>query len=163
MCGIVIWDPDQLQLSLYRDRLGVKPLYYAMSDGRIIFASEIKAIMEHPGVKADIDETALSDYLTFLTTPAPQTLFSGVQKLEAGQRLTIGRDGNAKLERYWDAVSLENGPEMTEAEHCEEILRLLRASIKKRMMADVPFGVFLSGGVDSSPNVDLMSELMDRP
>lgn len=161
--GIAIWDESREQIVLCRDRLGVKPLYFYIKDGRIIFASEIKAILEHPAVVRDIDEAALNDYLTFLTTPAPQTLFKDIQKLPAGHRLIINRNGDVKIDQYWDALPPKEITDRTEAEHCEEILSLLRASIKKRMMADVPFGVFLSGGVDSSANVALMSELMDRP
>lgn len=161
--GIALWDAQKEELSLYRDRMGVKPLYFYIKDGRIIFASEIKAILAHPDVERDIDENALSDYLTFLTTPAPQTLFKGIQKLPAGHRLVINRNGDVKIGQYWDALPPKDAPKRTEAEHIDEILRLLRTSIKKRMMSDVPFGVFLSGGVDSSANVALMSELMDRP
>lgn len=161
--GIAIWDEAGEQLSLYRDRLGVKPLYYYIKDGRIVFGSEIKAILAHPDVKRDVDERALNDYLTFLTTPASQTLFKDIQKLPAGHRLIINRSGDVKIEQYWDALPPPELLDRSEAEHREEILRLLRQSIKKRMMSDVPFGVFLSGGVDSSANVALMSELMDRP
>jgi len=161
--GIAIWDGENERLSLYRDRVGVKPLYYTIADGRIIFASEIKAILEHPAVERDIDNGSLSDYLSFLTTPAPRTLFKGINKLPAGHRLVIERDGIPKVERYWDAFAPRDAREMSEVEYQVELLRLLRESIKKRMMSDVPFGVFLSGGVDSSANVALMSELMDRP
>jgi asparagine synthase (glutamine-hydrolysing) len=161
--GIAIWDEGARQLSLYRDRLGVKPLYYYNKDGRFIFASEIKAIVEHPAVVRDIDERAMTDYLTFLTTPAPQTLFKDIQKLPAGHRLILNASGHVRIEQYWDALPPAKNEERTEQEHIDEILSLLRRSIKKRMMADVPFGVFLSGGVDSSSNVALMAELMDRP
>ena len=161
--AIAIWDEARGELSLYRDRLGVKPLYFYHLEGRFIFASEIKAIVEHPEVVRDVDETALVDYLSFLTTPAPQTLFANIQKLPAGHRLVIGRDGVVKIDRYWDALPPTEKSGRSEGEHCDEIIRLLRSSIKKRMMADVPFGVFLSGGVDSSANVALMAELMDRP
>ncbi len=161
--GIAIWDESERQLSLYRDRLGVKPLYYYIKDGRLIFASEIKAIVEHPAVVRDIDERAMTDYLTFLTTPAPQTLFKDIQKLSAGHRLIINASGDVKIDQYWDALPPVEAIDRSEQEHIDEILILLRRSIKKRMMSDVPFGVFLSGGVDSSANVALMSELMDRP
>lgn len=160
--AIAIWDREEERLSLYRDRLGVKPLYYTIQNGRIVFASEIKAIVEHPAVAAEMDETAVGDYLSFLTTPAPATLFKDINKLEAGQRLVITRDGHISIDRYWDAIPNDDLAGRTEDEHCNEILRLLRLSIKKRMMSDVPFGVFLSGGVDSSANVALMSELMNR-
>ncbi|HTH51521.1 MAG TPA: asparagine synthase (glutamine-hydrolyzing), partial [Pyrinomonadaceae bacterium] len=161
--GIAIWDGENERLSLYRDRIGVKPLYYTIAGGRIIFASEIKAIMEHPDIERDIDLPALSNYLTYLTTPAPQTLFKGIKKLPAGHRLIIGRDGDPKIEKYWDAFPDADAAELSEQDYRDEVMRLLRESIKKRMMSDVPFGVFLSGGVDSSANVALMSELMDRP
>jgi asparagine synthase (glutamine-hydrolysing) len=161
--AIAIWDEPREQLTLVRDRIGVKPLYYYHKDGRFIFASEIKAILQHPAVVPDVDEESLYHYLTFLTTPAPQTLFRDIQKLSAGQMLTLRRDGALTITQYWDALPPENAITRTEDEHKAEILRLLRDSIRKRMMSDVPFGVFLSGGVDSSANVALMSELMSRP
>ncbi len=163
--AIAIWDAEREQLFLARDRLGVKPLYFYHQDGRFIFASEIKAILQHPAVTREVDEQALYHYLTFLTTPAPQTLFRGIQKLPAGHFLTLDRKGDLRVTHYWDALpplsATDQAP--TEAEKQSEILSLLRASIKKRMMSDVPFGVFLSGGVDSSANVALMSELMSQP
>src|SRR6059058_45804 len=160
--AIALWDADREQLVLARDRAGVKPLYYYHQNGLFIFASEIKAILQHPAVTAEVNEEALYHYLTFVTTPAPQTLFRGVQKLPAGHMLVIDRSGKARISQYWDALPSAS-PKLTESEHEANILKLLRDSIKKRMMADVPFGVFLSGGVDSSANVALMSELMTRP
>jgi asparagine synthase (glutamine-hydrolysing) len=161
--AIALWDADRQRLVLARDRAGVKPLYFYHQAGRFIFASEIKAILEHPTVERDINEEALYHYLTFVTTPAPQTLFRGIQKLPAGHMLTIDRRGELRVTQYWDALPPASPTVRTEAEHQENILKLLRASIKKRMMADVPFGVFLSGGVDSSANVALMSELVTQP
>jgi asparagine synthase (glutamine-hydrolysing) len=162
--AIALWDGDQEQVVLVRDRIGVKPLYYWHSEGRLLFASEIKAILQHPAVTPEMDENALYHYLTFLTTPAPATLFKGVQKLPAGHMAVINRRGEVRWSQYWDAIP--NPPkdvEPPEEVQQREILSLLRSSIKKRMMSDVPFGVFLSGGVDSSANVALMSELMDQP
>lgn len=161
--AIALWDADQQELVLARDRIGVKPLYFYHKDGRFIFASEIKAILKHPAVTPDIDEQALYHYLTFLTTPAPTTLFRDIQKLPAGHMLQLGRDGSLKVRQYWDALPPGQAMVKTAQEHRQEILRLLRGSIRKRMMSDVPFGVFLSGGVDSSANVALMSEQMTRP
>src|SRR5882724_6649242 len=165
--GVAIWDADREQLVLARDRIGVKPLYFYHKDGRFIFASEIKAILRHPAVTAEMDEESLYHYLTFLTTPAPRTLFRDIQKLPAGHMLVVKRDGSIDLQQYWDALPPKTLPEeislRSEAEHSEEIMRLLRGSVRKRMMSDVPFGVFLSGGVDSSANVALMSEEMSRP
>ncbi len=161
--AIALWDGKRQQLALVRDRIGVKPLYFYYQNGRLIFASEIKAILQHPGVTPDIDEKALYHYLTFLTTPAPNTLFRDIRKLPAGHMLTVGRDGTLNIKQYWDPLPPECANPRSDEEHKAEILRLLRDSIRKRMMSDVPFGVFLSGGVDSSANVALMSEQMSRP
>jgi asparagine synthase (glutamine-hydrolysing) len=162
--AIGLWDEGAKRIVLARDRVGVKPLYYALARGRLIFASEIKAILQHPAISRDIDEEALYHYLTFLTTPAPKTLFAGIQKLPAGCLLTCNAQGDIEITRYWDAVSNSTTvTQLDEREIVEELPRLLRESIAKRMMSDVPFGVFLSGGVDSTANVALMSELMDQP
>ncbi|HKB67699.1 MAG TPA: asparagine synthase (glutamine-hydrolyzing) [Pyrinomonadaceae bacterium] len=161
--AIALWDAARGQLVLARDRVGVKPLYFYNRDGRFIFASEIKAILQHPAVTPELDEESLYHYLTFLTTPAPRTLFRHIQKLPAGHMLVVKRNGDAEITQYWDALPNRAPHDRSEADHQEEILRLLRNSIRKRMMSDVPFGVFLSGGVDSSANVALMSELMSQP
>ncbi|MEP6920915.1 MAG: asparagine synthase (glutamine-hydrolyzing) [bacterium] len=161
--AIALWDEAREQLVLVRDRIGVKPLYFYHRDGRFIFASEIKAILEHPAVTPDVDEPSLYHYLTFLTTPPPQTLFKNIQKLPAGHMLVAKRDGTVNISQYWDALPPVVTEVRSDEEHKQEILRLLRSSITKRMMSDVPFGVFLSGGVDSSANVALMSEQMSRP
>jgi asparagine synthase (glutamine-hydrolysing) len=161
--GIALWDANKERLVLVRDRIGVKPLYFHHQNGRFIFASEIKAILQHPAVTPDINEEALYHYLTFLTTPAPATLFRDIHKLPAGHVLTLTRDGTLNIQQYWDALPPKHQVTATEGEQCAHILRLLRDSIRKRMMSDVPFGVFLSGGVDSSANVALMSEQMSRP
>ena len=164
--AIALWDAGREQLILARDRIGVKPLYFYHQDGRFIFASEIKAILQHPAVTPEVDEESLYHYLTFLTTPAPRTLFRDIRKIPAGHMLAIRRDGQLQLTQYWDALPPppeEHAAQRSDDDHKAEILRLLRASITKRMMSDVPFGVFLSGGVDSSANVALMAEQMSRP
>ena len=166
--AVALWDSRRGRLVLARDRVGVKPLYLMRAPGRLLFASEIKSILAHPEVSAEVDEEALYHYLSFLVAPAPRTLFRGIEKIPAGHMLVFGRDGSAETRRYWDALPPEapaNGgaKSASEEEHRAEILRLLRDSIGKRMMADVPFGVFLSGGVDSSANVALMAEQMSRP
>ena len=167
--AIALWDSRRERLVLARDRVGVKPLYFMHASGRLIFASEIKSILAHTEVAAEVNEEALYHYLSFLTTPAPRTLFAGINKIPAGHMLVVGRDGSVETKRYWDALPPDartNGDgarAVSEEEHRAEILRLLRDSISKRMMADVPFGVFLSGGVDSSANVALMAEQMSRP
>ncbi len=163
--AVGLWDDGERRLVLARDRVGVKPLYYTLTGGRLIFASEIKAILEHPSISRDIDEEALYHYLSFMTTPAPQTLFAGIQKLPAGCMLTCDARGDVKVTRYWDAIPARLDSSIANDEHAiaEELRRLLKESIAKRMMSDVPFGVFLSGGIDSTANVALMSELMNQP
>jgi asparagine synthase (glutamine-hydrolysing) len=163
--AIAIWDANEKRLVLARDRIGVKPLYYAIAGGRLIFASEIKAILEHPAMTRDVDEAALYHYLTFLTTPAPMTLFAGINKLPAGCMLTCDGRGVINITRYWDAIVPRADAALLADEQAvsAELLRLLNESIEKRMMSDVPFGVFLSGGVDSTANVALMARLMNQP
>jgi asparagine synthase (glutamine-hydrolysing) len=166
MFALAVWDERRRELFLARDRLGKKPLYWTRSPAGLTFASEIKALLRHPAVSPDLDVAAFHDYLTFVCTPAPSTMFAGISKLSPAERLTVSRDGNIHSEIYWSPVSSQITAELAGAgadELGERLLELLRASIAKRMMSDVPFGVFLSGGVDSSTNVALMSELMSEP
>jgi asparagine synthase (glutamine-hydrolysing) len=165
MFGFAIWDTRREELFLARDRLGIKPLYFAQPAGGFVFGSEIKALLEHPAISPDLDEEAFAHYLTFVCTPAPLTMFQGIRKLAPGERMTVRRD-RVESEIWWTPMSpaaADSVASMDEGQVEERLLELLRASIAKRMMADVPFGVFLSGGVDSSTNVALMSELMDDP
>ncbi|WP_283842000.1 asparagine synthase (glutamine-hydrolyzing) [Bradyrhizobium japonicum] len=167
-----IWDERKGLLSLARDRIGVKPLYFARIKGCFAFASEMKALVEHPDFVREIDPSAMYHYLSFLTTPAPLTMMRGIYKLPAGCSMTIDRSGKATISRYWDAVP-GCGIERSETANLSDaaleefyvngIRDRLRASVEKRMMSDVPMGVFLSGGVDSSTNVALMSEFSSRP
>ena len=164
MFAIAIWDEHKHELFLARDRIGVKPLYYTFAGGYFIFASEIKVILQHPAVKRTVDEESLYHFLSFLTTPAPKTLFSGIYKLPPGHYATLTRDGNLHISEYWDVFdSVQTHPDWTEEQYCEALRESIRESIRLRMVSDVPFGVFLSGGIDSSTNVALMAEQMDRP
>ena len=161
-------DPHRPALHLVRDRIGIKPLYFAKTRaGEWLFGSEIRALLAHPELPREMDRTAFWHYLTFIVTPAPLTLFRGVFKLPAGHALTINHAGQARAWQYWDcppdAAQTFSEKELSEEDAVAELTRLLRLSIKRRMVSDVPFGVLLSGGVDSSLNVALMSELMDRP
>jgi asparagine synthase (glutamine-hydrolysing) len=182
MFALALWDEKKRMLVVARDRIGIKPLYYTIADGQFIFGSEIKAILQHPSVSRELDPQAMDAYLTFLISPAPLTLFKNIRKLEPGHFMVVGQDGIQRDEQYWDPVPfgeqpsididgtpiphstlIQNAAGMTEESCISTIRSLLKQSIKDRMMSDVPFGVFLSGGIDSSTNVALMAELMDRP
>lgn len=171
MFAFAIYDarsPGKPVLHLVRDRLGIKPLYFSRTgNGEWLFASEIRALMAHPDLTPEMDLTAFWHYLTFIVAPAPLTMFRGVFKLPAAHTLSIDHQGRAMACRYWDSppdpVRTLSERDLSIEEAVAEVLRLLRLSIRRRMVSDVPFGVLLSGGVDSSLNVALMSELMDRP
>jgi asparagine synthase (glutamine-hydrolysing) len=164
MWGLAIWDNDKRELFCARDRVGIKPLYYSYQQGRFIFGSEIKSILQHPSISRAMNIEEMTNYLSFSMTSEHSTLFEGIHKLQAGHFLRLKADGTLTTERYWSPLQ-PNTPYSTlsESETIDEIMRLLRQAVKDRMMSDVPFGVFLSGGVDSSTNVALMAELMDRP
>ena len=152
-------------LHLVRDRVGKKPLYFSRTDsGEWLFASEIRALFGHPRVSKEMDKTAFWHYLTFIVTPAPLTLFKGIFKIPAGYLISINSKGVAKARQYWDCKPDKNEiRDLSDQEAVAELTILMRKAIERRMVSDVPFGVLLSGGVDSSLNVALMSELMDRP
>jgi asparagine synthase (glutamine-hydrolysing) len=165
MFAIALWDVRAQRLLLYRDRIGVKPLYYAPGGGRLLFGSEIKALLEHPSMTAAVDGEALYHYFTYIHTPAPWTLFAGVRKLRAGHYLSIDARGDITDVEYWDPLG-HREPDFDyrdEGAVTARIRDLFAAAVSKRMMSDVPFGVFLSGGIDSSANVAFMAQLMDRP
>lgn len=164
MFALAIWDARERALWLVRDRIGIKPLYYRVDGGKIAFASEIKALLELPDTPRRVHEEALFHYLSFLTTPGTQTLFDGIQKLEPGTWLRAGADGSIRVHRYWDvweaARSLGDVPDEAIA---ERVLAELRTSVRLRKLSDVPVGVFLSGGLDSSTNAALFSEGEGHP
>jgi asparagine synthase (glutamine-hydrolysing) len=167
MFAIALWDSRAKKLHLIRDRIGIKPVYYTVHNGALFFGSEIKSIVRHPAVPRELNEQGLYDYLSLMITPPGESLFRGIMKLEAGHRLEIDMKGEIATHQYWDLnhrTTEYSATDLASEEFCiEEIRRLLRDSVRLRMMADVPFGVLLSGGIDSSLNVALMAELMDRP
>jgi asparagine synthase (glutamine-hydrolysing) len=172
MFAIGVWDANRRRLFLARDRIGVKPLYFSWTSHGFLFASEIKALLAHPAVERDVEPRSVYHYLSFLTTPAPLTMFRGVFKMPAGCRAFVLPDGSMKAEVYWDALP-GRGDDLPELRRLSgKALReyavrrtkeLFEAAVEKRLMSDVPFGVLLSGGIDSSANVAVMSKLMDRP
>ena len=164
MFAIALWDDKKKELWLIRDRIGIKPLYHSVHRGRIIFASEIKALLQDPDQKRSVHEEAFYHYLSFLTTPSPQTLFDGIKKVPAGTWLRITGSGNIFEHRYWDVWN-HTTPLIgaSEEEIAERILGELRTSVRLRKVSDVPVGVFLSGGIDSSTNAVLFSEGEEKP
>jgi len=161
MFAIALWDKKRHRLCLYRDRLGIKPLHYSFLPDGLIFASEIKALLE-AGVDREIDFEALSQFFSFEFIPAPRTIFRKIHKLLPGHRL-IYENGEIKIERYWDVVFEPDEPARSENDYAAEILCLLREAVRMRLISDVPLGVFLSGGLDSSTITSLMKEIEASP
>jgi len=157
MFAFALWDEKQQRLLLARDRVGKKPLLYSIIGDELVFASEFQAILRHPGVSREVNESAISNYLSFLCVPAPLTAFTGVRKLEPGHVL-IWKDGETEIRRYW-SLDFRNKIDIGQREAGERVVDLLRDAVRVRLMSDVPLGAFLSGGIDSSAVVALMSEL----
>lgn len=162
MFAFAIWDKKRQRLFVARDRLGIKPCYYHWANGRLIFASEIKAILKHPDINASVNLEALSDFLSLKYVPAPQTMFAGIESLPPGHIL-IYENEQMQIKPYWRLSFGEIDHGRSEASYLEELGELLRESVRLRLRSDVPFGAFLSGGVDSSTIVALMSEFLDEP
>jgi asparagine synthase (glutamine-hydrolysing) len=163
MFAFGLWDAGRGQLLLARDRLGKKPLYYTRLGDKLLFASELKAILTHPQLRRELDLQALNEYLTFCNVPAPRTLFANICKLPAGHRLLCDSRGHITVERYWSPLTRVWRRDIPEEEAIEHVRSLLQAAVRKRLMADVQVGCLLSGGLDSSSNVALMSGLQSRP
>lgn len=164
MWSFAIWDNQTGELFAARDRIGIKPFYYLIHNSNFLFASEIKSILEYKQYQREINLEQLPFYLYFGSSNSNSTLFRDIKKLAAAHYLKIDKNGQLKIKRYWDPfATIIPYASWTEDQITTEIITLLRDAIKIRMMSDVPFGVFLSGGIDSSLNVALMTEFMDRP
>ncbi len=157
MFAFAIWDSRRTQLLLARDRVGIKPLYYTLSNGRLLFASEIKAILQWPGVERAMDPIALGHYLRLRYVPGPRTMFRGIVKLQPGHLLIL-RDGKATVRQYWD-VPLEAEP-IPEADAVDRFRALLEECVRIHLVSDVPLGTFLSGGIDSTTITSLMAAMV---
>ncbi|MGH9970069.1 MAG: asparagine synthase (glutamine-hydrolyzing) [Pyrinomonadaceae bacterium] len=161
MFAFAIWDERTQELLLARDRVGKKPLLYAQLNGEFVFGSEFSALLLHPKLSRDIDTEALDYYLSFMCVPAPLTAYQAIKKLEPGHTLRWAR-GEIKLERYWQP-DFSQKLKVTEEEAGERALEVLREAVRVRLMSEVPLGAFLSGGIDSSAIVALMSEELTEP
>ena len=160
MFAFAIWDRNKNTFFLARDRLGIKPLYYSLlSDGQLIFGSELKSLMVHPKLGRIIDPHAVEEYFSFGYVPEPKTIFENTYKLSPGHTLTIKRGEKIPEQKeYWD-VPFDLLPQMDEHEVSEELVRRLREAVDIRLVSEVPLGAFLSGGVDSSAVVAMMAGL----
>ena len=161
MFAFAIWDERKKKLFMARDRIGKKPLYYFLNDQCLIFASEIKAILEDRIVPRRVNKKAIHHYLTYNYVPNPQTAFHNIFKLPPAHSL-IWQAGRISIKRYW-RLNYEPKLNLSEEEACEQILPRLEEATKIRMISDVPLGAFLSGGTDSSAVVALMSKLSEKP
>lgn len=161
MFAFAIWDKLKKRLFIARDRVGKKPLLYCQRGDTLIFASEFRAMLAHPAVSREIDPVAIHHYLSFMCVPAPFTAYRDIRKLEPGHSL-IWENGRVAIQRYW-SLDYAKKRAISEADAADEVLRILRESVRLRMIADVPVGAFLSGGVDSSAVVALMAEQSSQP
>lgn len=161
MFAFAIWDKKNERLFLARDRLGKKPLNYAFRNGNLIFSSEIGPILEDPSISRSVKIESLHNYLSYLYVPYPETMFEGINKL-APAHILVWEKGEIKIEKYW-SLSYAKKIKIPQEEYCQRILDLFTDAIKSRLISDVPLGVFLSGGIDSSAVVALMSKVLNRP
>ena len=160
MFAFSLWDARRRELLLVRDRIGIKPLYYAVHDGVLLFASEIKAILQWPGVRRAVDPVGLREYLGYRYVPGPRTMFEGIYKLQPGHFLRV-RNGALTVHQYWD---LPLDGETLAPERAERELReRLHDCVRSHLISDVPLGVFLSGGLDSTIVTGLMAGALDGP
>src|SRR3989442_4785557 len=162
MFALAVWDERRRQLLLARDRLGIKPLYYAEADGRLIFASELKAVLQAPWVERRLSWGAVGHLFTFLCTPARDSIVDGVRKLEPGHFLIAAAGRPIRIERYWE-VRFEPAAGGTEEDFAQGLRERLQESVRLHLASDVPLGAFLSGGIDSSAVVASMARLSPAP
>jgi asparagine synthase (glutamine-hydrolysing) len=163
MFAFAIWDERKSELFLARDRVGKKPLLYSLTPaGDLVFGSEFRALLRHPQVSREVDYEAIHHYLSFMCVPAPLTAFAAIRKLEPGHTLRFTRGGGIVIERYWEP-DFNRKEKWTEEEAGERAVEVLREAVRVRLMSEVPLGAFLSGGIDSSAVVALMSEESSSP
>lgn len=158
MFAFAIWDEKKKTLFAARDRLGIKPFYYYFDNEKLIFASEAKSILRSGKINAQVNKSVIDAYLTFGYVPAPQTMFDGIKKLQPGYSFICDKRG-IFIEKYWDIDEIEQGQDKGEKYYIEQFRDILDDCVRMRLISDVPLGVFLSGGLDSSTVVGLMSKM----
>lgn len=159
--AFAIWDENKQRLFMARDRLGKKPLFYRYKNQNLIFASEIKAVLQDPDVSVEVNRKVITDYLGYGYVPTPESMFKGIMKLPPAHFM-IYEKSNIKIEKYWE-LDFSKKIKLSEPEYCSKIMDLLEEATRIRMISDVPLGAFLSGGIDSSAIVYMMSKLSPRP
>ncbi|MFT5133588.1 MAG: asparagine synthase (glutamine-hydrolyzing) [Gammaproteobacteria bacterium] len=167
MFAFALWDKTELTLYLVRDRLGIKPLYWGSFDGLFLFGSELKSLREHPGWTPEVDRNALSAYLRHSYVPTPHSIYKNIFKLKPGSMLTIKPGEANEIQQYWDMEQVisqgKQSSDVNEETQLQNMEDIIENAVCRRMIADVPLGAFLSGGIDSSLVVSLMQKHSDRP
>src|SRR5579864_3329038 len=159
MFAFAIWDRRKRVLFAARDRLGIKPFYYRWDGRTFLFGSEIKTILAYPGVSAEFNRGTLAEYLAFGYLTRPETLFDGIQKLMPGHTLELAEGGEPKIERYWDLMAGDDDASHGREYYVKQYRELLEGAVSSHLMSEVPVGVFLSGGLDSSAVAALTAKL----
>ncbi len=162
MFGFAIYDTNKRKLFLVRDRFGIKPIYYAFDNEKLLFGSELKCLLQDDSLQRDLDILSLNTYFSFMNTVAPNSIFSSVKKLLPGHYLTYQND-SVSIKQYWHTSFKEEANKLSLPEAEEQLLDIIQESVKIRLISDVPLGAFLSGGVDSSTIVALMSQVSSEP
>ena len=163
MFAFAIWDARRQRLFIARDRLGIKPLYYKLTSEQIVFGSEIKVVLAGPGGGAQFDSTVLPEYLAFGYLSGEQTFYREVRKLMPGHWMEVDRNGHVQIERYWDLPVNQSEVARPESYYIQTFREMLEQAVSSHLMSDVPLGVFLSGGVDSSAVAALMTKIRRAP
>lgn len=163
MFAFAIWDRRRKSLFIARDRLGIKPLYYTKTAKEFLFGSEIKVLLEHPDTRPELNRRTVPEYLAFGYLSGDETLYCGVRKLMPGHWLELNEAGEIKIEQYWDVAPVVDEPRRDESYYVNAYRELLEGAVKSHLMSDVPLGVFLSGGVDSSAVAALMTQIRREP
>jgi asparagine synthase (glutamine-hydrolysing) len=163
MFAFAIWNRNTKTLFIARDRLGIKPLYYKLTPERLLFGSEIKAVLAHGGIRPEFNRAALPEYLAFGYLSGEESFYAGIRKLLPGHTMTVGLEGNAEIRPYWDLDASSPHESRDQRYYVQSYRELLEGAVNSHLMSDVPLGVFLSGGVDSSAVAALMTKIRREP